>query len=181
MNQAFDTAFILLKFTNGKEAAIDVCRKATYGYDQRAEVRSSGQQTVRSEERGVSASYYHLLHPTLELLAATCVCALPLTLTLTLTLTLACASTYTVQVLGTNAMIQTDNNYPNTAKIFSSEFCGNADMPFDFFMSRYKEAYVQETLVRAVGVGLGVGVDAKPCWSFRARIGSCSGLGYRKC
>ena len=43
-------------------------------------------------------------------------------------------------------MIQTDNNYPNTAKIFSSEFCGNADMPFDFFMSRYKEAYVQETL-----------------------------------
>jgi len=84
--EAFDTAFILLKFTNGKEAAIDVCRKATYGYDQRAEV------------------------------------------------------------LGTNAMIQTDNNYPNTAKIFSSEFCGNADMPFDFFMSRYKEAYVQETL-----------------------------------
>merc|ERR1719199_1775981 len=65
--EAFDTAFILLKFTNGKEAAIDVCRKATYGYDQRAEV------------------------------------------------------------LGTNAMIQTDNNYPNTAKIFSSEFCGNAD------------------------------------------------------
>ena len=49
-------------------------------------------------------------------------------------------------MLGTNAMIQTDNNYPNTAKIFSSEFCGNADMPFDFFMSRYKEAYVQETL-----------------------------------
>merc|ERR1740117_2860900 len=84
--EAFDTAFVLLKFANGKEAAIDVCRKATYGYDQRAEV------------------------------------------------------------LGTNAMIMTDNNYPNTAKIFSSEFCGNADMPFDFFMSRYKEAYVLETL-----------------------------------
>ena len=89
--QAFDTAFVLLKFANGKEAAIDVCRKATYGYDQRAEV------------------------------------------------------------LGTNAMIMTDNNYPNTAKIFSSEFCGNADMPFDFFMSRYKEAYVLETLVSARG------------------------------
>jgi len=84
--EAFDTAFVLLKFANGKEAAIDVCRKATYGYDQRAEV------------------------------------------------------------LGTNAMIMTDNNYPNTAKIFSSEFCGNADMPFDFFMARYKEAYVLETL-----------------------------------
>ena len=50
------------------------------------------------------------------------------------------------EVLGTNAMIMTDNNYPNTAKIFSSEFCGNADMPFDFFMSRYKEAYILETL-----------------------------------
>ena len=36
--EAFDTAFVLLKFANGKEAAIDVCRKATYGYDQRAEV-----------------------------------------------------------------------------------------------------------------------------------------------
>ena len=135
--EAFDTAFILLKFTNGKEAAIDVCRKATYGYDQRAEVRSSGQEIVRSEERGVS-TYYHLLYPTLELLAATCVCALPAPAPVPIT--------YTVQVLGTNAMIQTDNNYPNTAKIFSSEFCGNADMPFDFFMSRYKEAYVQETL-----------------------------------
>ena len=86
----------------------------------------------------MSTSYYHLLYPTLELLAATCVCALPAPAPVPIT--------YTVQVLGTNAMIQTDNNYPNTAKIFSSEFCGNADMPFDFFMSRYKEAYVQETL-----------------------------------
>merc|ERR1719199_2273688 len=84
--EAFDTAFMLLKFANGKEAAIDVCRQATYGYDQRAEV------------------------------------------------------------LGTKAMIQTDNTYPNTARIFSSDFTGNADMPYDFFMSRYKEAYVQETL-----------------------------------
>jgi inositol 2-dehydrogenase len=84
--EAFDTAFVLLKFANGKEAAIDVCRQATYGYDQRAEV------------------------------------------------------------LGTKAMIQTDNTYPNTARIFSSDFTGNADMPYDFFMSRYKEAYVQETL-----------------------------------
>ena len=32
------------------------------------------------------------------------------------------------------------------AQIFSSDFTGNADMPYDFFMSRYKEAYVQETL-----------------------------------
>ena len=43
-------------------------------------------------------------------------------------------------------MIRTDNNYPNTARIYTSEFTGNADMPYDFFMSRYKQAYVEETL-----------------------------------
>ena len=26
-------------------------------------------------------------------------------------------------------MIQTDNNYPNTARIFTADFTGNADMP----------------------------------------------------
>ena len=50
------------------------------------------------------------------------------------------------EVLGKLAMIQTDNTYPNTARIYSSRFTGNADMPYDFFMSRYKQAYVQETL-----------------------------------
>jgi myo-inositol 2-dehydrogenase / D-chiro-inositol 1-dehydrogenase len=50
------------------------------------------------------------------------------------------------EVLGTEGMIQTDNVYPNTAKIFKSHFTGNADMPFDFFLSRYNEAYVSETI-----------------------------------
>ena len=27
----------------------------------------------------------------------------------------------------------------------TGDFTGNADMPFDFFMSRYKEAYLRET------------------------------------
>jgi len=84
--EAYDTANIVMRFANGKECVIDVCRQAPYGYDQRAEV------------------------------------------------------------LGKTAMIMTDNTYPNTARIFSSTFTGNADMPYDFFMSRYKEAYVQETL-----------------------------------
>jgi len=84
--EAFDTANIVMRFANGKEATIDVCRQAPYGYDQRAEV------------------------------------------------------------LGTKAMIMTDNMYPNTARIMSSNFTGNADMPYDFFMSRYKEAYVSETI-----------------------------------
>ena len=84
--EAFDTATILIHFANGKDAMIDVCRQAPYGYDQRAEV------------------------------------------------------------LGKKGMIRTDNNYPNTARLYTADFTGNADMPFDFFMSRYKEAYVQETL-----------------------------------
>jgi len=50
------------------------------------------------------------------------------------------------EVLGTMGMIATDNVYPNTAKIYKSDFTGNADMPFDFFLSRYNEAYVQETI-----------------------------------
>lgn len=84
--EAFDTANIIVRYANGREAIIDVCRQAPYGYDQRAEV------------------------------------------------------------LGTKAMIQTDNMYPNTARIYAKEYTGNADLPYDFFMSRYKEAYKQETL-----------------------------------
>ena len=36
--EAYDTATIVMKFANGKDAIIDVCRQAPYGYDQRAEV-----------------------------------------------------------------------------------------------------------------------------------------------
>jgi len=50
------------------------------------------------------------------------------------------------EVLGNSGMIATDNVYPNTAKIYKTEFTGNADMPFDFFLSRYNEAYVTETI-----------------------------------
>jgi len=90
--EAFDTANVMVRFANGKDAIIDVCRQAPYGYDQRAEV------------------------------------------------------------LGTKGMMMTDNMHPSTARILSDKFCGHADMPYDFFMSRYKEAYKQETLafVRAL-------------------------------
>lgn len=50
------------------------------------------------------------------------------------------------EVLGTKGMVQTDNVYPNTAKIYKKDYTGNADMPFDFFLSRYNEAYVTETI-----------------------------------
>ena len=63
--EAYDTANIMVRYANGKEAIIDVCRQAPYGYDQRAEV------------------------------------------------------------LGTKAMIQTDNMYPNTARLYAADFTGN--------------------------------------------------------
>jgi len=85
-SEAFDTANCIVKYPNGVQAMIDVCRQSSFGYDQRAEV------------------------------------------------------------LGTKGMIQTDNVYPNTAKIYRSDFTGNADMPYDFFLSRYNEAYVTETI-----------------------------------
>jgi myo-inositol 2-dehydrogenase/D-chiro-inositol 1-dehydrogenase len=85
-SEAFDTASCLVRYPNGVQAMIDVCRQSSFGYDQRAEV------------------------------------------------------------LGTQGMIQTDNVYPNTAKIYKGDFTGNADMPYDFFLSRYNEAYVTETM-----------------------------------
>jgi len=84
--EAYDTASCLVKYPNGVQAHIDVCRQSSYGYDQRAEV------------------------------------------------------------LGTKGMIATDNVYPNTAKIYKNDYTGNADMPFDFFLARYNEAYVDETV-----------------------------------
>lgn len=85
-SEKFDTASCIVRYPNGVQAMVDVCRQSSYGYDQRAEV------------------------------------------------------------LGTKGMIQTDNVYPNTAKIFKNDFTGNADMPYDFFLSRYNEAYVTETV-----------------------------------
>lgn len=85
-SEKYDTAACLVRYPNGVQAMIDVCRQSSFGYDQRAEV------------------------------------------------------------LGTSGMIQTDNVYPNTAKIYKSDFTGNADMPYDFFLSRYNEAYVTETI-----------------------------------
>ncbi|KAL7577022.1 hypothetical protein ACA910_006768 [Epithemia clementina (nom. ined.)] len=83
-SERYDTASCLIRFPNGVQAMVDVCRQSSFGYDQRAEV------------------------------------------------------------LGTEGMIQTDNVYPNTAKIYKSNYTGNADMPYNFFLNRYKEAYMTE-------------------------------------
>ena len=79
--ESYDTATIIVKYREGRTAMIDVCRQATYGYDQRAEV------------------------------------------------------------LGLEAMVMTENLYPTMAKTFTAERVGMADLPYDFFLSRYIEAY----------------------------------------
>lgn len=83
--EKYDTAHIIVRFANGREAMIDVCRQAPYGYDQRAEV------------------------------------------------------------LGTKGMLSTDNMFPTTANLYTRERVGHADHPYDFFLSRYREAYAYET------------------------------------
>jgi hypothetical protein len=67
-------------------------------------------------------------------------------------------------VLGLKGMIATDNMYPNTARIYTKDATRNADMPYDFFMSRYKEAYLQETMafVKCLTEGGPVSPDTIP-------------------
>merc|ERR1719326_1462410 len=64
------------------------------------------------------------------------------------------------EVLGSEGMVLTENMQPSTVRKFTAEFVGQADMPFDFFMSRYKEAYQVET--KAFIDGLIDGLPA-PC------------------
>lgn len=77
-SEKYDTAACLVKYPNGVQAMVDVCRQSSYGYDQRAEV------------------------------------------------------------LGTRGMIQTDNVYPNTAKIYKNgEFRLMLDSPCFVFPRKW--------------------------------------------
>jgi myo-inositol 2-dehydrogenase / D-chiro-inositol 1-dehydrogenase len=76
-SEKFDTASCLVRYPNGVQAMIDVCRQSSFGYDQRAEV------------------------------------------------------------LGTRGMIQTDNVYPNTAKIYKNGKWLLHDMYTDVLKSHF--------------------------------------------
>ena len=41
-SEAFDTATCIVRYPNGVNAMVDVCRQSGYGYDQRAEVLGTG-------------------------------------------------------------------------------------------------------------------------------------------
>merc|ERR1711871_42493 len=84
-SEAIDTAQIQITFEDGASATINVCRKATYGYDQR------------------------------------------------------------VEVFGTDGHLSFGNMAPTTVKKMSADGVSDLDKPYDFFMSRYKTAYTEET------------------------------------
>jgi myo-inositol 2-dehydrogenase/D-chiro-inositol 1-dehydrogenase len=84
-SEAIDTANILIEFQSGSSATIQVCRRATYGYDQR------------------------------------------------------------VEVFGKEGLVKHDNHFPSAAQKWNGTAVAQADMPHNFFMTRYKDAYKNET------------------------------------
>ncbi|KAG5185797.1 oxidoreductase [Tribonema minus] len=84
-SEAIDTANILVEFESGSTATIQVCRKATYGYDQR------------------------------------------------------------VEFFGTEGLVKHDNVFPNTVSVWDGKSVRHADAIHNFFMTRYADAYKNET------------------------------------
>jgi len=84
-SEAIDTASIQLLFESGAAATINVCRRASYGYDQR------------------------------------------------------------VEVLGEKGTLRFENVHPTTVEKWTGDSVSRLDLPHDFFMTRYAQAYVNET------------------------------------
>ncbi|KAG5184863.1 oxidoreductase [Tribonema minus] len=84
-SEAIDTANILIEFESGSTATIQVCRRATYGYDQR------------------------------------------------------------VELFGTEGLVKHENVFPNTVEKWNGDAVRRADPMHNFFMTRYADAYKNET------------------------------------
>ncbi|CAM9738767.1 unnamed protein product [Ectocarpus sp. 6 AP-2014] len=84
-SEAIDTANILIEFESGSTATIQVCRKATYGYDQR------------------------------------------------------------VEFFGTDGLVKHENHFPSAVQKWTGTAVQQADLPHAFFMTRYADAYKNET------------------------------------
>lgn len=57
-SERFDTAAIIVQYPHGRQAIIDVCRQAPYGYDQRAEILGS-KGMLQSENVFSNTVYSH--------------------------------------------------------------------------------------------------------------------------
>jgi myo-inositol 2-dehydrogenase / D-chiro-inositol 1-dehydrogenase len=84
-SEAIDTANILIEFESGSTATIQVCRRATYGYDQR------------------------------------------------------------VEFFGTEGLVKHENHFPSTVEKWNGESVKKVDPMHNFFMTRYADAYKNET------------------------------------
>jgi inositol 2-dehydrogenase len=84
-SEAIDTANILVEFESGSTATIQVCRRATYGYDQR------------------------------------------------------------VEFFGTEGLVKHENLFPNTVEKWDGQSVRKVDPIHNFFMTRYADAYKNET------------------------------------
>lgn len=102
---AYDTALTVVTFENGAVVTIDNCRKAVYGYDQRAEI------------------------------------------------------------FGTEGTAVSENNYPNNVATWGSSKVAR-DLPLNFFMERYMDAYRNETkaFIEALSKG-----EPMPCTGYDGR------------
>ncbi len=65
-----------------------------------------------------------------------------------------------VEVFGTNGLAKLDNVHPTTTQKWGDAGIAQADLPYDFFMDRYKDAYANET--RAFAEMLKVGAEVSP-------------------
>ncbi len=64
-----------------------------------------------------------------------------------------------VEVFGTNGLAKLDNVHPTTTQKWGNAGIARTDLPYDFFMDRYKDAYANETKVFAEMLQAGVEVS----------------------
>src|SRR5258708_9884312 len=62
------------------------------------------------------------------------------------------------EILGSSGMVQTENNYPNTAVISDGQNI-HRDLPLNFFMERYTQSYLAE-MTAFVNISLEGGAPA---------------------
>ncbi len=53
-----------------------------------------------------------------------------------------------VEFFGTNGLVKHDNHFPSQVQRWTGEAVQQADLPHSFFMTRYEDAYKNETKVR---------------------------------
>ena len=117
-SEAFDTASCIVRYPGGVNAMVDVCRQSSYGYDQRAEVLGTAGMIATDNVYPNTAKIYKQGEPITR-------------------------SSFNRSLSPAHLNLFLSSAYVHIHMV--ADYTGNADMPFDFFLSRYFEAYVTET------------------------------------